>query len=174
MLTLQVVPVSFDVCPGCCSLGTAAPSCRSRSCTNAAPSCLLQPMSWICFIQPEFSVRINAFGQKLLQAGSESRLSEPLFLSFCWIYDDQVDRCVPLLSAGSSCQRGHRVCCGRATGGHVLWKTQHARQHSDWSLGARPFRNQKLRRNQRGRAAVLPGGESQQHSHLTVMFIDII
>ena len=69
------------------------------------------------------------------------------------------------LSAGAGSQCRHGVCRGRATGGDVLRKAQHARQHSDRPLGTRPVRNQELRRNQRGRAAVLPGGESWRHTH---------
>lgn len=68
------------------------------------------------------------------------------------------------LSAGASSQCRHGVRRGRATGGDVLRKAQHARQHSDRPLGARPIRNQELRRNQRGCAAVLPGGESLWHT----------
>lgn len=64
------------------------------------------------------------------------------------------------LPAGAGSQRRHRVRRGRTTSGDVLWKAQHAHQHSDRPLGTRPIRNQELRRNQRGCAAVLPGGES--------------
>lgn len=70
------------------------------------------------------------------------------------------------ISTGTSSQCRHRVCRGRATGGDVLWKAQHARQHSDRPLGTGPIRNQELRRNQRGCAAVLPGGESLWQRHM--------
>lgn len=64
-----------------------------------------------------------------------------------------------LCSAGPRSQRGDRVRGGRAAGGDVLRQAQHARQHSDRPLGTGPVRNQELRGDQGGRAAVLPGGE---------------
>lgn len=108
--------------------------------------------------EPEFlkSVRQNippAFMSSVMteciSPCSHSPLLSPLSLRLC-----------PCAGAGS--QRGHGLRRGRAAGGDVLREAQHARQHSDRPLGARPVRNQELRRNQRGRAAVLPGGESRR------------
>lgn len=84
-----------------------------------------------------------------------------------WLSHALIAALVPFsISAGTSSQCWHRVCCSRASGSHVLWETQHACQHSDRTLGARPIRNPELCRNQRGGAAVLPGGESLQRSSI--------
>lgn len=96
------------------------------------------------------------------EASRADSLSAATLPAFIALMIDRIHLSFPfclLCPAGPRSQRGDRVRGGRAAGGNVLRQAQYAPQHSDWPLGTRPFRNQELREDQGGRAAVLPGGE---------------
>lgn len=109
---------------------------------------------------------LTKFMRRVSGADSASRLSATILPAFIALMIDCINLSLPLSlpsSAGFSSQCRNGVCCGRAAGGDVLREAQHARQHSDRPLGTGPLRNQDLRGNQRGCAAVLPRGEFLQH-----------
>lgn len=123
-------------------------------------------MSWACFIYWDFTVPSFCAGLLVMlkkwvhQCLNSVSQSTPSLHGLFTVMIECINRCFSLcLSTGTSSQRRHRICRGRATSGDVLWKAQHACQHSDRPLGTGPIRNQELCRNQRGCAAVLPGGE---------------